>query len=75
MRFPPFILYGLGEVLIAQKQAKQLQEEAKVKAEIARTLYWEACKYPRKKKKFLRKKARENFELYSILSQPFNFSW
>jgi hypothetical protein len=56
--------------LIAEEQMRQDFLE---KAEEARQLYWEACKYPRKKKKKIRKRARAEYELYWILSQPVTF--
>ena len=45
-------------------------KEFEIKAEEAKKLYWDACKYPRKKKKKIRKQAKADFELYTILSQP-----
>ena len=39
------------------------------KVEEARKLYWDACKYPRKKKKKIRKEATTDYALYMYLSK------
>ena len=49
------------------------EEDSTRKKEQARELYWDACKLPRKQKKKVRKQAKSDFELYSILEQPLIF--
>ena len=66
------------DYLLAHYYEYKAQEEVMCKEfsrrkEEARKLYWNACKYPRKKKKSLRKQALSDFQLYSILEQPVIF--
>lgn len=48
-----------------------IQDKNEEKIEEARALYWEAVKYPRKKKKELRKKAKQDFIFWSSLNEHF----
>jgi hypothetical protein len=52
------------------KDIEQQEAYFKEKKEESRKLYWDACVFPRKKKKKVRKIAKSDFELYHILSQP-----
>ncbi|MCB1711798.1 MAG: hypothetical protein KDH96_04740 [Candidatus Riesia sp.] len=48
---------------------EDIRGKNKEKIEEARKLYWDACKYPRKKKKALRKKAIKDFVFFSSLEE------
>ena len=69
-----FIDYIYAQYLLYEAQEKQMCDEFSRKKEQARQLYWNACNYPRKKKKTLRKQAKSDFELYSILEKPAIFT-
>lgn len=66
-----FAIMGLAFV----QREKEMNEEFEQRAEEARKLYWDACKYPRKKKKAIRKKAKADFYFYKQLAQPVLFSF
>ncbi|NCD06950.1 MAG: hypothetical protein EOL97_12590 [Spirochaetia bacterium] len=70
-----FIAFGLSMCNDFLENEEKMIADAKIKMEKAKKLYWDACKYPRKKKKAIRKQAKSDYELYYILSQPINFSW
>jgi len=65
----------MGQLAIAQAQEEKMCREFEARAEKAITKYWDACKYLRKKKKEIRKRAKTDFVLYTELSKPvlFNF--
>jgi hypothetical protein len=65
-------LYG-GTALIYKAFEENMCKDSTRKKEQARELYWDACKLPRKQKKKVRKQAKSDFELYSILEQPLIF--
>lgn len=58
-----------AQALGMHEDIKSKNEE---KIEEARKLYWDACKYPRKKKKAMRKQAIKDFNFWSSLSEYFN---
>ncbi len=58
----------------AKANEEEMCAEFKARAEENRKEYWDACKYPRKKKKAIRKKAFADFQLHTILSRPVIFS-
>lgn len=68
------INYLYANLLLYEAQEKQMCDEFSKRKEQARQLYWDACNYPRKKKKTLRKQAKSDFELYSILEKPALFT-
>lgn len=47
---------------------KQMCEEFKRRAELDKQKYWDACKYPHKVKKRMRKEAIKSYELHIMLS-------
>lgn len=57
------------------QQEHEANEEFKRRAEEARKKYWDACKYPRKTKKRMRKEAIADYNFYMQLSEPIIFSW
>lgn len=65
----------MAQFMVAQAQEKQMCKDFANRAEIARKKYWDACKYPRKIKKKMRKEARTDFTLYSQLSKPMLFTF
>ena len=65
--------YLYGTALIYTAIEKNMCKDSTRKKEQARELYWDACKLPRKQKKKVRKQAKSDFELYSILEQPLIF--
>ena len=68
------INYIYAQCLLHEAQEKQMCNEFSKRKEQARQLYWDACNYPRKKKKILRKQAKSDFKLYSILEKPLIFT-
>lgn len=68
-----FVNYTLGLYAIFKAQEEKMCKEFDQRAEEARKLYWDACKYPRKKKKKIRKQAVEDFRFYKQLAQPIIF--
>jgi len=67
--------YCLGMASIAKAQEEQMCAEFKERAEETKKKYWDACKYPRKTKKRMRKEAIKDYELYMILAKPFLFKF
>lgn len=65
----------LAQALAFQEREKEMNEEFKRRAEKAKKAYWDACKYPRKKKKAIRKEAKFNYSFYLQLSEPVNYSF
>ena len=65
----------LAQALAFQEREKEMNEEFKRRAEEARKAYWDACKYPRKKKKAIRKKAQVDYSFYLQLSEPVSYSF
>ena len=59
----------LAQALAFQEREKEMNEEFKRRAEKARKVYWDACKYPRKKKKAIRKRAQADCSFYLQLSK------
>ena len=53
-----------------QEMEKKSNEEFKKRAEQAQKKYWDACKYPRKVKKKMRKEAIAEYNFYTQLSKP-----
>lgn len=60
----------IGMAISFQEMGKQSNEKFKEKAEEARKKYWNACKYPRKVKKQMRKEAIAEYNFYIQLSIP-----
>lgn len=54
----------LGEALITMGMMESMNEQ---KVQEAIDLYWEACKYPRKKKKAMRKKAQADYSFWKSM--------
>ena len=65
----------LNQALAFQEREKEMNKEFKKRAEDARQAYWDACKYPRKKKKAIRKEAKFNYSFYLQLSEPVSYSF
>lgn len=65
--------YGMYHV--AKAQEEQFCKEFKERAEQNVKDYWDACKYPRKKKKAIRKKAEADYIFHMRLAQPTLFSF
>lgn len=59
----------LAQASAFQEREKEMSEEFKRRAEEARKVYWDACKYPRKKKKAIRKRAQVDCSFYLQLSE------
>lgn len=60
-------------VLAFRVMSDNFTKMASERKELARQLYWDACKFPRKTKKKMRKKALADFRLYSMLEKPVIF--
>jgi hypothetical protein len=54
----------IGEALMTMGIMESMGEQ---RIQEAIDLYWEACKYPRKKKKAMRKKAQADYSFYKSL--------
>ena len=54
-------------ITLVQEGTSIMDEFYEEKAEKARQLYWDACKYPRKKKKKIRKIAKLDYQFYTSL--------
>lgn len=67
------ISYLYGTALMYKTFEENMRKDSTRKKEKAIELYWDACKLPRKQKKKVRKQAKSDFELYSILEQPLIF--
>jgi len=65
----------LAQALAFQEREKEMNEEFKKRAEEAKQAYWDACKYPRKKKKAIRKRAQFDYSFYLQLSEPVSYSF
>ena len=65
----------LAQALAFQEREKEMNEKFKRRAEEARNAYWDACKYPRKKKKAIRKRAQVDYSFYLQLSEPVSYSF
>lgn len=52
---------------------KEMSEHFEKEAEEAKKKYWDACKYPRKTKKKMRKEALVDFSLYTELAKPLHY--
>lgn len=65
----------LAQALAFQEREKEMNEEFKKRAEEAKQAYWDACKYPRKKKKAIRKRAQVEYSFYLQLSEPVSYSF
>ena len=64
------LTYALLEFSSYQIAEDLMRKDFKRKADEAYKKYWDACKYPRKKKKKIRKKATTDYALYMNLSKP-----
>lgn len=60
----------LAQTLLYTQREQEMNKEFKRRAEEARQAYWDAIKYPRKKKKAIRKKAQLAYSFYLQLSKP-----
>jgi hypothetical protein len=65
-----FVKFILNEACMFELHQKEMNKEFKRRAEEARKAYWDACKYPRKKKKEIRKKAQVDYSFYLQMSEP-----
>lgn len=66
------LVAGLTHFLAdALEKEKEMCEEFSKRKKAAEKKYWDACKYPRKTKKRMRKEALNDYELYSYLEKPF----
>lgn len=65
----------LAQALLYMQREQEMNESFKKKAEEARQAYWDACKYPRKKKKAIRKEAKSNYSFYLQISEPVSYSF
>lgn len=65
---------GYTKIILAQTlgQIEDIKSMNEAKIEEARGMYWDACKYPRKKKKAMRKQAIKDYILWSELSEIYN---
>lgn len=60
----------VGMAISFKMMEEKCNETFKDKAEEARKKYWDACKYPRKVKKQMRKEAIMDYNFYTQLSMP-----
>ncbi len=65
----------LTQTLAFQEREKEMNEEFKRRAEEAKQAYWDACKYPRKKKKTIRKRAQVDYSFYLQLSDRVGYNF
>lgn len=61
---------ALGMALSFQSMQNDMHKEFEERAELDRQKYWDACKYPRKTKKKMRKEAKADYALHIQLAQP-----
>lgn len=64
----------MAMVIAFDSQQEEMCAEFKSRANKAAEKYWDACKYPRKKKKKIRKEARVDYYFYMSISEPVIFS-
>lgn len=64
--FGMYTMY-IHDFIVKEEQMNKYFEE---KAEEARKKYWDACNYPRKIKKRIRKEARGDYYFYKELVNP-----
>lgn len=60
----------LAQAFAFEEREQEMCSEFKRRAEQAKRIYWDAVKYPRKKKKAIRKKAQLDYSFYVQLSKP-----
>lgn len=65
-----FLQFIINEACMFELHQKEINKGFKKRAEEAEKLYWDACKYPRKKKKTIRKKAKADYSFYLKMSEP-----
>lgn len=65
----------VGMALSFEMIERNCNETFKNRAEEARKKYWDACKYPRKVKKQMRKEAIIDYNFYTQLSEPILFNF
>lgn len=66
---------GLRTMMILAQTLGQIEDvrsKNEEKMEEARQMYWDACKYPRKKKKAMRKQALKDFNFWAGLNEMYN---
>ena len=66
---------AMGFYNIAKHNEEKMCKEFEERAEKCIEKYWEACKYPRKTKKRMRKEAEKDYQLYKLLAQPVLFKF
>lgn len=61
-------------VMLAEtlNQVEEIKLRNKEQIEKARDMYWDSCKYPRKKKKAMRKKALKDFAFWTGINIYYN---
>jgi hypothetical protein len=64
---------ALGMYTVSKANEEKMNVEMKEKAEQDVQKYWNACNYPRKIKKRMRKEAQSNYTMHMTLAQPFLF--
>lgn len=69
------MLRAMGLVSMFTNEHSEMYVEFKRRREVARKKYWDACNYPRKTKKKMRKEAKFDFQFYDWLSKPLTFDW
>ena len=70
-----FLSMAMFYAMEFQAQEEKMCKEFDRRAEEARDIYWDACKYPRKKKKAVRKRAKKDFFLYKQLAKSISYSF
>jgi hypothetical protein len=65
-----FVNFLIGQTINFIDEENKMNEEFKKRAESSRVKYWDACKYPRKKKKQIRKEALLDYSFYMAMSKP-----
>ena len=65
-----FVACLSAHLLLAKAQEKLMCKEWQKEADKNYEKYWDACNYPRKTKKRMRKEARIDYYLYTRLAEP-----
>ena len=66
----PFLTQAMWLFNSYQAIETEMSIEFKRRADEAYKKYWDACKYPRKKKKHIRKEAKEEYNFANMCAQP-----
>jgi hypothetical protein len=70
-----YLSVALGYYEVMKVQEEEMCKNFSLRAEEAKKAYWDACKYPRKTKKIMRKRANHDYWFYSQLAKPVVFTF